>query len=307
MATAKKAETAQELKAKYNRKRLTPTTAAQYYIYNYLYWAYLTNETNKEIDYLHNRIVKDETPIYDLLMRNHTTGGDAYALYEKYGTLCEWLNTAFENAVLMRNALIDYLTMFMSEATNATVVELVGVAGENIKRKLIHQAYSDKDLSTWLEVLITGMKENTRRDFFLNVIRNGIQKNLCYLNAYNTLIEIIAKHIKIPELTFMKVEMKNVDEGISMLNKSLEGTREAIERRGNNQDENDRVSLAPPYTPEEKSKLLESYGPISKEAPPIPNENLVNAVNVVKLIFGQGTNFSWSMAFNAISKDYWRR
>lgn len=299
MATAKRAETAQELREKYQRKRLSPSTAAQYYLYNYLYWMYLVNE-DKPIDHLRDRVLQDDTRVYETLSRDYNSGGNAYELYKIYGDLCEWLNSAFESAVLMRNSLIDYIRMFYSEIANA-------IAGENLRHALGDQAQDEK-IALWLRTLTADALRPTDLNYYDKLfIRVRIERNLCYLNAYDTLIEIIAKQIKVPELTFLQVDMSAVIKGIGRLNEALEAFREEIGKREVVPDGEAQPSLSPPFTPKELKVMLKAFEEVSYTAPPIPKENLQHAENHVKTILGAQSNFTWSGAFKAISKDYWRR
>lgn len=299
MATAKRAETAQELREKYQRKRLSPSTAAQYYLYNYLFWAYLKNE-QKPIDYLRDRVLKDDTRVYDTLGRDHIAGGNAVELYRIYGDLCEWLNSAFESAVLMRNSLLDYIKLFYNEVATA-------IAGENLRRALGDQAQDDK-IALWLRTLTVDALRPTDLNYHDKILlRQRIERNLCYLNAYDTLIEIIAKQIKVPELTFLQVDMSAVIRWIGRLNEALEALREEIGKREVVPDGEAQPSLSPPFTPKELEETLKAFEDVSYTAPPIPKENLQHAENHVKTILSASSNFTWSGAFGAISKDYWRR
>lgn len=299
MATAKRAETAQELKEKYQRKRMTASTASKYYLYNYLYWAYLKNE-QKPIDYLRDRVLKDDSPVFDLLSRDYNAGGYAYKLYEIYGNLCEWLNSAFESAVLMRNSLLDYIKMFYNEVATA-------IAGENLRRALGDQAHDDK-IALWLRTLTVDALRPTDLNYHDKILlRQRIERNLCYLNAYDTLIEIIARKIGVPELTFLQVEMSAVIRWIGRLNDALDSLRDEISKREVVPDGEAQVSLSPPFTPKELEEMLKAFDEVSYTAPPIPTENLQNAENHVKTILSAQSNFTWSGAFGAISKNYWRR
>ena len=297
MASAKKAKTAQELKEKYQKKRLTPDTAAKYYLYNYLYWMYLINE-NKEVNALKDKVLNDDTPVYNLLL-NPQSGGKALALYNIYGNLCEWFNTAFDSAVLMRNTLRDYIMMFASEALFLSRRGIMGVAAENIKKILERQEQereTDMRVSVWINVFTDKHRNEPNKQLFLSIPREGIERNLRYLNAYNTLVSIISKQIKVPELTLLQVDMDGVDSGLRNLNDSLKTAREALIKREAGLSEKKEIEAA-----------LKYLAPVPGKAPPIPQENLSQAENTVKTILSTQSNFTWSMAFKLISLEYWRR
>lgn len=299
MATANRAETAQELKEKYNRKRMTASTAAQYYLYNYLYWHYLTNE-GKPVDHLRDSVLNDDSPVYDALQRDLIAGGKISVLYNIYCDLCEWLNSSFESAVLMRNSLLDYIGIFNNEITTIIV-------GENLRYIFSDQDHDEK-IALCLRVLTIDSLRPTETEFHnMTTLRQRIERNLCYLNAYNTLIEIIAKQIKVPELTLLQVDMRAASNLIFRLNVTLEVFREELGKREVVPDGESEPSLSPPLTPEEKEEMLKAFEDISFNAPPIPKENLTHAENHVKTILSTTSNFTWSGAFKAISKDYWRR
>lgn len=299
MATAKRAETAQELKAKYKRKRMTASTAAQYYLYNYLYWHYLTNE-GEEIDHFRDVVLDNDSPVYETLAHDYIVGGTASELYDIYGNLCEWLNSSFESAVLMRNSLIDYIRLFYNEIATA-------IAGENLRHALGEQAHEDK-IALWLRTLTIDALRPTDLNYHDKMfLRQRLERNLCYLNAYNTLIEIIAKQIKVPELTLLQVDMSAAIKGIGRLNEALEAFRYELGRREVVPDGEAQPSLSPPFTPKEMEEMLKAFRDISSTAPPIPEANLTHAENHVKTILSTRSNATWSGAFKAISMNYWRR
>lgn len=287
MATTGKAKTAQELKKKYQKKRMTASTAAKYYLYDYIYWAYLKDE-KKPIDFSKDRVLQDETPVFDILIND----AEALKLYEIYNDLCEWINSAFENAVLMRNSLLDYIRMFRYIVT-------VSTAGENLRHTLGDLDHDDKMVFlaelTPIDILSTDppmYKEKT----ILRDLRDKIERNLCYLNAYNSLIEIIAKQIKVPELTIFQVDMSAVNGKILLLNDALTPLREIINKRVIPDRE------IPLEGWEERLKALDE---VPCTAPPVPTENLLQAENNVKTILSTQSNFTWSGAFSVIRKGYW--
>ena len=273
MATAKRAETAQELKQKYQRKRMTASTAAKYQLYNYLYWAYLKNE-EKPIDYTHDRVLKNDAPVIDAIVSDQNAGGDAYRLYKTYCGLCEWLNSAFSNAVLARNNLLDYLIVLRNEVHTTT---------ETINR--MHEL-GEKDIK----------KINALLDMVIyhsgTLLRNRISANLRYLNTYNTIIDIIARKIGVPELTFLQVDMKNVNIRTSYLNGAFDELCDKLKE----------------ITPDGEEQIsLKAFEEVSSIAPPIPTPNILNAENSIKeVLFTPADIANWSMPITVLSAGYWR-
>lgn len=314
--TIKKAETAQELKEKYQKKRLTATSAAQYYLYNYLYWAYLHNE-NKPIS-ASDRVLKDDSRVYELLGRNYTPGDKASRLYEIYCNLCEWLNSAFDSAVLMRNSLNTYLSMGSNEIFSL-------LAGEMLRRELKNTP--NKEVSFFIGTIT--LEYDNLRYSGLSQLKEKIQETLCYLKAYNTLIDIIAREIKIPELTIFQVDTFTVVEEKEYLNRILNRLSSVIEERevapkktsyisfddalatlnnvlGKGKLPDEKTEAAPSahsFTQQELNRIIKVLKPI-EDAAPIPTANIVQAENIVKAILSANSNNTWSMAFNAIKKHY---
>ncbi len=138
--------------------------------------------------------------------------------------------------------------------------------------------------------------------------------SLRYLNAYNTLIQIQAEIMEIPELTVFQVDMDKVEKGISELNEVFEALYELISRREVVSDEEAKEKpkdtqnlLSPPLSQSELAEMLKTFEPIPAEAPPIPEKNLGMARGNVKTILSTYSNFTWSGCFDVIRTDYWRR
>ena len=299
MATAKRAETAQELREKYQRKRLTPSTAAKVYLYNYVYWAFLTNE-RKPIDHLRDRVFKDEGKVFELLMK------DLYAegLYRFYCIFCIWLNTAMESAVLMRNSLNEFIMYYYDIVATA-------IAGENLRRELGDQAHDDK-IALWLKTLTVDQLRPTGMSYHKIIglrysLRSNIENYLRYLNVYNTLIATIGDMIEVPELTVFQVDMDTVESLISQLNEALEALRDEIGKREVVPVGEAQVSLSPPFTPPELEETLKAFEPMEDKAPPIPEENITAVKASIRELDQASHDFDGDSRFKAMSKDYWRR
>lgn len=300
MATAKKAETAQEFLDKYRRKRLTDSTAAKCYLYNYLYWAYLTNE-KKPIDYLKDRVFKDEGKIWDILMAHPYPE----ALYRFYSGLCVWLNTAFESAVLMRNSLNEFL-LYYSDIASTTI------AGESLRYELGDKAHNGK-VALWLATLSADQFRPTGMSYHKIIglrysLRSNIENYLRYINVYNTLIETMGEMIEVPELTIYQVDTHTVDGLITQLNETLETLRYAINKREVVSDEEAQASsFPPPFTPKEMEETLKAFAPIDDKAPPIPDANIKAVKQYFKELDTASHDFDGDSLFKTMSKDYWRR
>lgn len=320
MATAKIAETAKEFKTKYSRKRLTRKTAAKVYLFNYVYWALLNNE-NMPIDTVNDKVIKDESKPFDILMRDEYAAG----LYSFYCGICVWINTAMESAVLIRNALLDFISHY-------TDIALTIEAGEKLRRTLGDQA-NNKDISsslTWLTVdtyrpdgidshKITGLKSS---------IRPLIENYMRYLNVYNTLIETLGDGIEVPELSVFKVSTKSVERDIRLLNKQLNDVSIEIAKRETIQREEHKAtsstpgtkewmeeklmafepnSIPQPFTQTELDEVLKAFAPMEEKAPPIPEENIEKARRMIKELDQAAHPFNGDSFFKAMSNKYWRR
>ena len=299
MPTTKRAETAEELREKYGKKRLTAKTAPKVYLFNFVYWAYLTNE-NKQIDPLKDRIVKDEAKAFEIIMEHPHTQG----MYTYYCTLCIWINTAFESAVLVRNSLDEFLSEYYDIAATA-------LAGENLKRELGDQA-EDEKVALWLNTLTVDHYRPTGEHYHKIIglkysIRENIDNYRRYVNAYNTLINTIANAIDVPELTVYKVDTNTVEDRIARLNDALDALRDEIKKREIVPQKQPLTSLFPPFTPKEMEETLKAFAPISKDVQPVPDENITKIKAKIKDLDIASTAFNGDTYFRAITENYWRR
>ena len=295
----KKAETAQEIKEKYGRRRATRTFAPKFFLINYVYWAHLKNE-GKKIEAL-DRVFRDESEFMRVVM------GDPYAegLYDFYCGICVWINTAFESAILVRNSLSEYIQYYYE------IVSTV-IAGEELRSELIKaDALTDK-VSLWLRAIsadhirptestyhkITGLKHS---------IRENIDNYLRYLNVYNTLILTMGNSIDVPELSIYQVGMSSIEALLSRLNEALEAARDSISKREVVPEGEVKIALSPPFAQGELEETLKAFAPVGEKAPPIPSKNIAQVKELIKRLGEYAYQFDGSNFFSAMSRDYWRR
>jgi len=289
-----KAETAQEFKDKYGRKRFNGSNAGRALIYSYIYWGYLKNEGMSNEEIVENPLYKNLSHIRDKVQ----TVQDARQYYV-YVNLQEWLANAFEHAVIMRNATRGAVSHFYTIVADT-------IAGENLRETIGESASSDK-VALWLSALSVDCIRPTKNAFSTaQSLRINIDKGLRYLNVFNTLISMIAEETEIPELEIFKVQTAEMIDGIERLNEALEVLREEIARREVVPDGEAEASLSPAFTPKEMEATLEAFSEVSKDAPAIPADNVKYTQRQLSGFVMSGTK-AWTNLFSTLSRDYWRR
>jgi hypothetical protein len=293
MAKNNPAKTAQEVKEKYGRKRFNASNAGKSLIYSYIYWGYLKNEG------LNNEEIANQ-PLYsnlNAIIAKVETVNDAH-IYNVYMHLQEWLASAFETAVFMRNATNSVIAHFYSIVSSA-------IAGENLRNTLGEQANAGA-IALWLSTLSVDCLRPTKDSYFMvKSLRENIKKGLLYLNVFNTLIAMIAEQTEIPELTLFQVDLTTTKDTIAYLNKALNALREDISKREVMLDEEIKVSISPAFTQKELDTTLEAFRNVSPNAPPIPDDNIIfTKRNISAFVLTGGK--AWTNLFTILSKDYWR-
>ena len=283
----KKAETAQEFKEKYHKKRLSALEASRLCLLNYIYWGYLRNE-HKDNAYLNKNLFDErvfEPEIIHFIQRSRLGLGH----YSLYSSICNWIGGAMESAVMIRNSLNEHMRYYKD-----TILFLL--AGEALKTELGDQALTD-DISRLFTPLTLDSVRPTETGYQKIIgdrfsIRSYIENYLRYLNAYNTLIEIIGEAVKIPELSIFQVTMNSIEENMDVLNAKLETIREEIIKRGGDETE----------------AMLKAFEPIDKKAPPIPDQNRKETKALISRYVKHGTiTFSGNTLFKTLCDNYWRR
>lgn len=288
-----KAETAEEFKAKYGKKRFTAANAGKALIYRFIYWTYLKNEgmTNEEIA---------AQPLYNMdnIRRKPETLKDALQ-YNVYVSLQEWLTNAFDSAVYIRNATDGTISHFYTIVADA-------IAGENLRAALGEAIHEDK-VALWLSALSVDGLRPTKSAYNLALsLRANIDTGLRYLNVYNTLIDIIGKEIEIPEFTVFQVNISNTKDSIERLNAALALLRDEISNRGVVPDGEAVPAISPAFTPKEMEATLETYREVSPDVPPIPVDNVTYTERNLRAFVLEGSK-AWTNLFSILSKDYYRR
>lgn len=288
-----KAETAEEFKAKYGKKRFTAANAGKALIYRFIYWTYLKNEgmTNEEIA---------AQPLYNMdnIRRKPETLKDALQ-YNVYVSLQEWLTNAFDSAVYIRNATDGAISHFYTIVADA-------IAGENLRTALGEAIHEDK-VALWLSALSVDGLRPTKSAYNLALsLRANIDTGLRYLNVYNTLIDMIGKEIEIPEFTVFQVNISNTKDSIERLNAALALLRDEISNRGVVPDGEAVPAISPAFTPKEMEATLETYREVSPDVPPIPVDNVTYTERNLRAFVLEGSK-AWTNLFSILSKDYYRR
>lgn len=288
-----KAETAEEFKAKYGKKRFTAANAGKALIYRFIYWTYLKNEgmTNEEIA---------AQPLYNMdnIRRKPETLKDALQ-YNVYVSLQEWLTNAFDSAVYIRNATDGTISHFYTIVADA-------IAGENLRAALGEAIHEDK-VALWLSALsIDGLRPTKSAYNLALSLRANIDTGLRYLNVYNTLIDMIGKEIEIPEFTVFQVNISNTKDSIERLNAALALLRDEISNRGVVPDGEAVPAISPAFTPKEMEATLETYREVSPDVPPIPVDNVTYTERNLRAFVLEGSK-AWTNLFSILSKDYYRR
>ena len=288
-----KAETAEEFKAKYGKKRFTAANAGKALIYRFIYWTYLKNEgmTNEEIA---------AQPLYNMdnIRRKPETLKDALQ-YNVYVSLQEWLTNAFDSAVYIRNATDGAISHFYTIVADA-------IAGENLRTALGEAIHEDK-VALWLSALSVDGLRPTKSAYNLALsLRANIDTGLRYLNVYNTLIDMIGKEIEIPEFTVFQVNISNTKDSIERLNAALALLRDEISNRGVVPDGEAVPAISPAFTPKEMEATLEAYREVSPDVPPIPVDNVTYTERNLRAFVLEGSK-AWTNLFSILSKDYYRR
>ena len=288
-----KAETAEEFKAKYGKKRFTAANAGKALIYRFIYWTYLKNEgmTNEEIA---------AQPLYNMdnIRRKPETLKDALQ-YNVYVSLQEWLTNAFDSAVYIRNATDGTISHFYTIVADA-------IAGENLRAALGEAIHEDK-VALWLSALSVDGLRPTKSAYNLALsLRANIDTGLRYLNVYNTLIDMIGKEIEIPEFTVFQVNISNTKDSIERLNAALALLRDEISNRGVVPDGEAVPAISPAFTPKEMEATLETYREVSPDVPPIPVDNVTYTERNLRAFVLEGSK-AWTNLFSILSKNYYWR
>lgn len=289
-----RAETAEEFKAKYGRKRFTSSTAGKGVILAYTYWAYLRKEGLSNAELISQPLYKDINALRDKV----ETMEDA-RLYNQYLQLEAWLAEAYSAALFMRNGLRSVLAHFYSIASGA-------IAGEELRNALGAQADEGK-VALWLSLLSVDNLRPTASTYEAALtLRQNAENGLQYLNVYNTLITIIAAEIGIPELVIFQMDMQPVNELITDLNEALELLRGHISKREVVADEEALKTHPPRFTECAMSATLEAFREVSPDAPPIPEENIRATERYLRDNILHGSK-AWQNLFTQLSNNYWWR
>lgn len=207
------ASNSKEFKAKYGKKRFTSANAGQSRILNHIYSGLQINDGIPQADREKLFDIQAIQGKVDL-----AKDGNRYLAYVR---LTEWTVDAFQGAINMRNSL-------RSVGAHMYQIAATLLCGENLRRQLGDTA-KDANIWLWLHKLTVEGYTPQDEDFYMVMnLRKNLAQGLHYMDAYNTLIELIAAEIKIPEYTVFKVEMKSVTALIIAINEALKALREDV-------------------------------------------------------------------------------
>jgi len=293
------AETAQEFKAKYGKKRFTSANAGQSRILNHIYTALQIEDSIPR---------SERVPLYDLrAIQGKVDVAKDGNRYVSYARLTEWTVDAYQAAINMRNSL-------RSVTAHLYQIAATLLCGENLRRTLGETA-KEANIWLWLHTLtLEGYTPQDENFYMVKDLRTNIATGLKYMNAYNTLIAMIAAEMKIPEYTVFQVEMKGAIALITAANEALDALREdallyRIEEAATPEDI--AAASAPDatvaeikdnigrFTPEFLKETLTAFEPIEVEAEPLQPE----AVNAVKERLGSILDsgvYAWTTLFSML-------
>lgn len=296
------AQSAEEIREKYGRRRFTSANAGKSLLYNHIYRGYQLNEGTPP-DQLQ--------PLYNLdTIRGKVDNYDDANLYNVFVNFIPWQSSAFEAAIIVRNGLKSLIAQFY----NLTASTL---AAENLRRSLGDRA-KEADVWIWLHSLtIDNYTPQSDNRFTVTAIREDMENALRYINSYNTLIDMIAEELEIPELCLYRLDMKTTEAGIISLNEALKALSDDVSlyrieeavspeeleelRAGDVLDHIDR------YTPDYIRDTLSAFTPISSDPAPIPQDNLTAARNRLHYSILTDHRNAWHDLMPLMNANYWRR
>lgn len=279
------AHSAEEMREKYSRKRFSSATAGKSIVYSLIYRGYQINENTppEQRDYLY------DPEKMEAIKGKVDNGNDAY-LYNMYFEFGKWLPTAFESAIIARNGLKSLISHFYNLAAST-------LAAENLRQALGDKANDDM-VELWLRTLtIESYAPQSPGRFTVTTIRDNIENALRYINSYNTLIDIIAAMIEVPETRFYRLDMDNTEGGIASLNEALDALRADASA----------YRMAGDASPDYIRDTLSVFGPISAEPAPIPPENITATRRRIHFMMLPGTSYTWHDLIPQMNANYWRR
>ena len=292
--SADRANTPEEFREKYQKKRFTSGNAGKAQVLNLLYTIYQINAGVKR-DTVQD-LYPDLRPIRDKVK----TYGDMNA-YNSYYYLLEWQRPAFDSAVVMRNALKSVLADYADRAKTM-------IAGENIRREIGESASAS--LKLWLSTITIEAYTPQSNGYAISVLRQNIDKGLREMNAYNSFVELLARITEIPEYTALKVSMRPVYSLIEELNEALECLREDIATHRAEEIKPDATAGEvlkdlTLWTPEYLRETMRLFEPVEKEVPPVSDEAEAEAKARIRRDFK--SQISWDSIYTAYSSTRGRK
>lgn len=290
------AQTAAEIKEKYGRKRFSSGTAGLCPLIEFIYRNSQLNEgkPRDQLEYLYQNNASSKVE------------GEIDALrYQTYVNLINWIVSAMETSVSVRNSL-----MFLQSSYYQTIRTII--AGENLRQNLGEKAL-DTNVWIWLYPL-TLQGYTPQEESYHRIIKKRafMESSYRYMNAYNTFIELIGEAFNVPEITLFKVDMYQVTDAIPVINEALSYIQDGIADLRNEEAIPDKRGHITPenidkFTPEYLAETLKAFAPLMETLEPIPEANLSKVKNALSS-FGRSENFiNWITLFTDMTRGYWRR
>ena len=279
MATKKVATTAREFLEKYKSKRYTAENAGLCLILNYLYLTFRSHASQEEAKELPENLYTAERQDTIILKAfNHGEDRDLN-LVSSMQTLVGWLSTAYDSAWAARMS-----THMSINTAKAHVTSLTIIARQLKRTDTKYDSLCDYDKPEGTEFIqdLAAHGEDVRASY--NTTREYIVNSLCYVHAYNTLINMIGDMLSIPEFGIFNISTKAAQLLL--------------------QDLSDRL-LEYETLSKEAGYITIDTTPIEVVPQEIPEENLREAELYIRLAIHNAE--AWSTPLSKITANYWRR
>ena len=273
------AGTAAEMLEKYKRKPYTGRNAGLCIILNYIYRTMRGMEPEEVSDSLPENLYTSERIDAIVYKAWNSDQKSDVELVTGIQALMEWIATARDSAWAARMS----AKMAISSATTQ-VRTLTFIAKELRDANTPYSALIDFHKPDGTEFLqdLSGQGEEVWDGY--DTSREHIINSLCFLNAYNVLMDVIEKELDIPEFSVFKIQTEPAELLLRRFSEMLKDYEAATE----------------------KVKYLQiDTSPIEAIPKPVPEENIKAARMCVRSAL-RGSE-AWSTAFTRILANYWRR
>ena len=281
MATKKVAETAKEFYDKYKSKRYNTQNAGLCLILNYLYLTYVKSSIPEDVDEGLPESLYTPERQDNIIAKAFISGDDDdLQLVTSMQTLVGWLATAHDSAWAARMSTHMSINTAIAHVTSLSIIarQYHKTAEKNLGNLL---DLGNPEGTEFVQDL-AAHGEDVRAEY--NITREYIINSLCYVHAYNTLIEMIGEELSIPEFSIFEINTKPAQRLLMRLSEKLHEYEEINTKAG--------------YLPIDTT-------PIELVPREIPEQNLVSARICIRGAIR--CNEAWSIPLTKITADYWRR